>query len=111
MTNIKRRSVLGMVPIGDHTQITTTGSAQTVTNPSDTRASILVMQNTATTDTATATNIHYTLDGTDPTTSLGFLLEDGDGEVRWDFGGGTLPTIKVYLATGATLDYQWFMRG
>jgi hypothetical protein len=68
------------------------------------------MQNIATTDSATATNIHYCIGGTtDPTASVGFLLEDGDGELRWDFYSHSVPVIKVFLSTAAVLQYQWFI--
>lgn len=109
-TRIRRHTNQAVRVSGSHTQITTTGSAQTITNPTDDRATVLIMQNTATTDSATATNIRYTIDGTDPSATKGFLLEDGDPEVRIDFCV-PLPTIKVFLSTSAVLDYQWCIPG
>lgn len=107
MATIKRSAKgSALIPSGAHGQITTTGSAQTIPAPASGHAVTLIMQNTTTTDAATATNIRYTLDGTNPTASVGFLLEDGDPEVRLDFVN-PLPTVKVFLSASAVLDYQW----
>lgn len=103
-----RSTPFGLIPSSESLQITTTGSAQTLTAPTR-PANVLVMQNTATTDSATATNIRYTIGSTTPTSALGFLLEDGDGEVRWDFPSGKIPVVRAYLSVGAVLDYQWFI--
>jgi hypothetical protein len=68
------------------------------------------MQNIATTDSATATNIHYCVGGTTPpSATVGFLLEDGDSEVRWDFVSDAIPSVKVFLAASSVLQYQWFI--
>ena len=109
MAKPNRSSSLAVIPNGEPLQITTTGSAQTLTVPTS-PANVLIMQNIATFASGTATDIHYTIGGTTaPTTSVGFLLEDGDSECRWDFDAAHVPVIKVFLATGAVLQYQWFI--
>jgi hypothetical protein len=105
----QRGTVFSLIPASEPLQVTTTGSAQTLTAPT-TPANVLIMQNIATTDAATATNVHYTIGGTtDPSATVGFLLEDGDSEVRWDFLSNKVPVIKVYLSTSAVVQYQWFL--
>jgi hypothetical protein len=106
-----RKTEFSIIPASEPLQVTTTGSAQTLTAPTS-PANVLIMQNIATTDSATATNLHYTIGGTtDPSSTVGFLLEDGDSEVRWDFVSDKVPTVKAYLAASAVLQYQWFISG
>lgn len=104
----RRKTELSVIPASATLEITTSGSAQTLTAPTS-PANVLVMQNTATTDTGTATDIRYTIGSTAPTASVGFLLEDGDPEVRWDFLSDDVPTVRVFLAASAELTYQWFL--
>lgn len=103
-----RNTEQALIPASATLEITTSGSAQTLTAPTF-PANVLIMQNTATTDTATATDIRYTIGSTTPTASAGFLLEDGDPEVRWDFPSDNVPTVRVFLAASAELTYQWFI--
>lgn len=111
MTIRARKTEFSLIPASEPLQVTTTGSAQTLTAPTS-PANVLIMQNNVTTDSATATNIHYCVGGTtDPSSTVGFLLEDGDGEVRWDFISDKVPTIKAYLSTSSVLQYQWFISG
>jgi hypothetical protein len=106
---VQNSTIFSVIPSSEPLQVTTTGSVQTLTAPTK-PANVLVMQNIATTDSATATNIHYCIGGTtNPSATVGFLLEDGDGEVRWDFRSNKVPDIKVFLATSAVLQYQWFI--
>jgi hypothetical protein len=106
----KRTSVFSLYPSSEPLQITTTTTVKTLTAPTA-PANVLIMQNIATTNSAgAATDVHYVIGGTtDPSSTVGFLLEDGDSESRWDFGSSQVPTIKVYLAASAVLQYQWFI--
>jgi len=108
-TKQSRNTIFSLIPASEPLQITTTGSAKTLTAPTC-PANVLIIQNICTTDSANAKNIHYTIGGTtDPTSSVGFLLEDGDSEARWDFYSDNVPTIKVYLDSSAVCQYQWFL--
>jgi hypothetical protein len=106
---VQRHTDFSIIPASEPLQVTTTGSVQTLTTATK-PANVLIMQNIATTDSAVATNIHYVIGGTtDPSATVGFLLEDGDSEVRYDFRSNKVPVIKVYLSTSAVLQYQWFL--
>ena len=106
---VQNSTIFSLIPNSEPLQVTTSGSVQTLTAPTK-PANVLVMQNIATTDSATATNIHYVIGGTtDPSATVGFLIEDGDSEVRWDFRSNKVPVIKVFLSASAVLQYQWFI--
>lgn len=104
-----RKTSLSLIPASEPLQQTTTGAVKTLTAPTS-PANVLIIQNICTTDSANAKNIHYTIGGTtDPSSTVGFLLEDGDSEARWDFVSNAVPTIKVYLDASAVCQYQWFI--
>lgn len=85
-------------PVGAHTSGTTISSATTITIP--TGARYVLMQ-------ALTQNIRYTLDGTAPTTSLGFQMKAGDPPIAvWCETGVTLKVIEE--AATASLQYQFY---
>ena len=89
-----------VIPVGSHTQVTnaTLASAQTLTAPSDCDG--ILWQNIGT------QNISFTIDGTTPTATKGFLLFPTTEPRVVTVGGGiTLKVIRV--ASGAALDYVW----
>jgi hypothetical protein len=84
-------------PVGDHVDGPDISSAVTLTAP--TGATKIMIQ-------AVTQNIRYTLDGTAPTTSVGFLLKADDPAVILPLGNNT--TIKVIqVAATADLQYLW----
>ena len=85
-------------PVGAHTQNSSLSSAVTLTPAAG--ATALLIQ-------AYTNNVRYTLDGTTPTASKGFLLEAGKNLVI-DVGDDM--TIKIIEETAsASVDYQWGM--
>jgi len=97
---VNKLSKFAIKTIGSHTQRTTNGVA-TLTRPEG--ATGIIIQNSS--PALSGDNIRYTLDDTtNPTASLGFLLEPGDGAVRIDF----FSNIRVFLTNDAVLEYQWF---
>lgn len=82
---------------GSHTQYTAITSATTLTPPSG--ANKVMMQNTST------VNVRYRLDGEDPTTSVGFLLQQSDGPRVVPVNVGD--TLIVIGEDGAVLDLMW----
>lgn len=98
---VYKHTSFALFPIGTHTQITTDG-AVTLTIPD--QATGIIMQNVTASGTASAT-ARYTLDGsTAASSTIGFLLEPGDAEVRID----GIKDIRLYLDTASVIDYQWF---
>jgi len=91
-------SVLGAFrPIGSHSSGATITSAVTLTPA--TGATKLLMQ-------ANTQNVRFTLDGSVPTTSAGFVLKAGDAPTIINIEKGM--TIKVIEATATSdLEYQW----
>lgn len=87
----------GFYPVGAHTELSTAGSVVTLTRP--TGADGIIMQNVG-----SATTL-YTLDGSNPTATKGFRLAASSQELRIDL---VELSIKVWLVSGATLQYQWF---
>lgn len=80
---------------GSHDQDTTIDTATTITPTGD----YIVMQ-----ATVSGKNVRYTLDGTTPTASLGFVMVAQDPPVRFPTAG---KTFKVIAETaGAALDWQ-----
>lgn len=87
-----------VTPVGAHTHLAALAAVQNLVKPAT--ATALLCQNTGT------AAIRYTLDGTDPTAALGFLLSNS----AWDpvlipCPGAAIEMIQV--AAGAALDYQW----
>jgi len=108
-TKPSRSTIFSLIPASEPLQITTTTTVKTLTTATS-PANVLVLQNICTTDSANAKNIHYVIGGTtDPSASVGFLLEDGDSEARWDFYADNVPAVKVYLDSSAVCQYQWFL--
>ena len=87
----------GTAPNGSHTQTNSIASATEITIPSG--ATRVVMQ-------CATQNVRYTLDGTTPTTTLGFLITKATDPIEVYVKGCTLTVIEV--ATTAVLDYQFF---
>jgi len=85
-------------PVGDHTQTSSLASATPITIPAG--ATKVIMQ-TQTKD------VRFTLDGTTPTTTKGFLLVANDPPfiVHLDTSHNTLTVIET--ATTAVFDYQF----
>lgn len=83
-------------PVGTHTSNGTLGSAVTLNKPAG--ANAIIIQ-------TTGQNVRYTLDGTAPTTTLGFLLIADQAPVRMPVGGTAVKVIQV--AATAIIQYQW----
>jgi len=83
--------------IGSHTQNASLNTVQSITVPA--LAGVVLMQ-------ATTQNVRYTLDGTTPTTSKGFVLKAGEEPQLVPVEPGN--TIKAIEETAsAKLDYQF----
>lgn len=90
--------VLGnFIPAGSHTQDTSITTA-TVITVADTAATHVMVQNSS--DTV---NMRYTVEGTTPTATLGFLLEPG-----WYFISPIEGTTITVIESGGTgqVDFQ-----
>lgn len=91
-----------VAPVGNVTNIANASSVQTLTAPAG--ATILMLQS----DGAAGSTeyIRYTFDGTNPTTTLGFLNVPDAGMVTINLGPGQV--VKV-ISGGATqgVNYQW----
>lgn len=91
----------GFVPVGAHTSTTLTGSVTTLSV--DSRATGVLIQ-------AETQNVRYTLDGTNPTTSNGFVLTAGADPIIIPKNSDI--TIKVLRQTsGAVIQYQGVLDG
>lgn len=90
-----RGSIFGIVPVGTHTR-TATDTVLTIQCPEN--ASILLLE-------ASVGSVRYTIDGTTPTTDLGFLLEIADNVTRLDLFPGV--TVKILGGVGSFINYQW----
>jgi hypothetical protein len=85
-------------PVGTHTSNSSLGSVVALTPPPG--ADQLLIQ-------ALTQNVRFTLDGTAPTSSLGFMLKAGDSPVLIPIGA-TGQVIKVIEETaGGIIQYQW----
>jgi hypothetical protein len=87
----------GLYPIGAHSELTTSGSVQTLTRPSG--ADGIIIQNVG------SAILLYTLDESNPDADTGFRLYASSYELRIDLNE---LDIKVWLVSGAVLQYQWF---
>lgn len=85
-------------PIGTHTENAALSSAVTLT-PSDGRVNAIMMQ-------PHTKDIRYTLDGTDPTASKGFLLTTLDEPRIIYYTPGVILKV-IEIAASATLEYQY----
>lgn len=85
------------VPVGTHTGNSSLSSAVVLTPP--TGAHQLLIQ-------ALTQNIRYTLDGTTPAASVGFVLTAGADPVLIVVGDGMTVTI-IQATSGAVAQYQW----
>jgi len=84
-------------PLGAHSDGLAISTAQTLMPPGS--ASKLLIQ-------ALTQNVRYTLDGTTPTSSLGFQLKAGDPPLVLPINAAV--TVKVIEeAATADLEYQW----
>lgn len=91
------RDALEFNPVGAHSSGATISSATTLTAP--TGATKILIQ-------ALTQNVRLTLDGTAPTTTLGFQLLAGAQPLLIPLGNAT--TVKVIEeAATASLQYQW----
>jgi len=87
--------------VGAHTQNTSLSSAVSVTAPAAANAVLLNTQSKA---------VFFTLDGTDPTTTKGLLLEADKGAILIPvYGGQVLKFIEA--SASAKLDYQFLKMG
>lgn len=87
-------------PIGAHTSNSSLGSVVNLSNGIPSGADQLLIQ-------ALTQNVRFTLDGTDPTASLGFQLKAGDPPMIIPIGA-TGQIIKVIQETaGAVIQFQW----
>lgn len=84
-------------PVGAHNSGLSIATAQTIARP--TGATKLLIQ-------ALTQNVRYTLDGTVPTTSVGFQLKAGDPPVIIPLGTRTIIKVIQEAATAA-LQYQF----
>lgn len=86
-----------LAPVGAHVANGSISSSVTLTPPAT--ANVLLIQ-------ATGQNVRYTLDGTTPTASTGFVLRQDDQPLFIDVGVGM--SIKVIQESAtATIQYQW----
>lgn len=93
---LKNSSVSAYSPVGAHSSGATISSATTLTKPTGARKIII--------QTLTK-NVRFTLDGTTPTTSVGFqILADGAPMII-DVPGVSIKVIEE--AATASLQYQW----
>jgi hypothetical protein len=84
-------------PVGSHTTDASVSAAETLTPPAG--ASFVRLE-------TTTQAVRYTLDGTTPTASVGFLIAVG---VPTDIYVGSGSTLKVIqAAASASIQYQWF---
>lgn len=84
-------------PVGAHTTDATVDAATALVAPAG--ATMVRLQ-------CAAQAIRYTLDGTTPTTSTGFLLAVGVEKDIVVGGGASLQVIAA--VSGASIQYQWF---
>lgn len=92
----RRNEFIGFYPVGSHGEVTATG-VTTITRPDG--ADGIILQNNGT------ANVTYRLDEGTPDADTGFLLSTGDSETRLDLWRND---VKVFLATNARVQYQWF---
>ena len=84
-------------PVGSHSQDATISGVTDLVAPPG--ANKLLIQ-------TVGANVRYTLDGTAPSATLGFVLTDGDAPLVIPFGPAT--TIKVIEESAtATIDFQF----
>ena len=86
------------IPEGAHLQDATISSATTLTKPSSGASKLLIQ--------AVDQNLRFTLDGTAPTTSKGFVLEADKPPVLIQVGEGVTVKVIEETATGG-VEYQW----
>jgi hypothetical protein len=87
----------GIEPVGSHTQATVSGTVVTLSRPDGTNK-ILIQ--------SLDQNIRVTIDGTTPTTTLGFQIKAGDPAVIINVAPRTI--IKFISETGsASVQYLW----
>ena len=94
----------GFEPVGAHTQNATISAATTI-DPSGLADSIESVVNAIVLQ-ANGRDIRYTLDGTTPTATVGFLLPAGGSPVLLHWANGVNIRVIETAAT-ATLVYQW----
>lgn len=86
-----------ITPIGDHDSVDDLSTAVAMTPPEG--GTQLLIQ-------AIAQNIRYTLDGTTPTASIGFVMfADAEPVIIRVGAGGSITLIEE--TAGATAQYQW----
>lgn len=86
-------------PIGAHTVLSTLSTVQTLTPPSD-PINALYFQ-------ATVQNVRYTLDGTTPSASVGFVAVANDRPTLVILTQETSAVKFIEATASATLNYQW----
>jgi hypothetical protein len=84
------------IPVGAHAQRNDLSAVKTITPVAGLNADVVMLQ-------CQTQNVRFTLDGTDPTTSKGFLLKAGDPPIL--VRPATLKAIEV--TTTAVMDTQW----
>jgi len=91
------RDALTFDPVGAHNDSLNISTAQTLTRPAT--ADKLMLQ-------CITQNARYTLDGTTPTSAIGFLLvASNDPIILWIGQGATVTIIEA--AATAELEFQW----
>ena len=83
------------IPVGSHTTDATVSAATTLTRPAG--ATRLLLQ-------TSTQNVRFTLDGTTPTATTGFLVTTTDGPVTIET---VLDVEVIEVAASATIQYQW----
>ncbi len=86
--------------IGAHVSGPTISSAVVLSDTAPANAKKLLMQ-------AITQNIRYTLDGTTPTSTVGFQLRAGDPPVIIPYWPGDVTITVIEETSGAKLQYQW----
>ncbi len=86
------------IPEGAHQQDATVSSATTLTKPGSGASKLLIQ--------AVDQNLRFTLDGTAPTTSKGFVLKADWPPLLLQVGEGVTVRVIEETATGG-VEYQW----
>ena len=89
---------LKIKPDGSHNQDTSIDTATELSKPASGGNKLLIQ--------ATEENVRFTLDGTTPTTSKGFVLEADKPPVLLYTGQGVTVTV-ISETAGAAVEYMW----
>jgi hypothetical protein len=92
-----------LVPVGSHGYDATISAATVLSRPAGFSPDGVLLQ-------AIDQDVSFTIDGTTPTASIGFVIKAGADPVLIDMSGGQTLTVIEVTAT-ATVQYQWVNYG